>query len=447
MQNNNKDYFILIAAHVLLGALIYFVPFIAKIYALAIVALGVYFVIKFQNKNHEVLYVVAYVIGSEVFLRMTNGNPNHEFAKYSVLLFSFMGMFYSGFSKYAVPYWIFMLLLVPGIMIATAVLNFETDIRKTIMFNISGPISLGFASLYTYNKKIRLDQLNAILLCMGLPIVSCAAYLYLYTPDLKEILHGTSSNDDLTGHFGPNQVSTIMGLGMFIFFTRLILNSRTKFIFGINLLLAFYITYRGMISFSRGGMMTGFAMIVMLFLLTYFNSKYKGKIKLNYLIVLMFIAMVAIWSFTSYQTGGLIDKRYTNKDALGREKKDKLTGRGELAAGEIQMFLENPILGVGVAKGTEIRSEENGYLTASHDEITRMLAEHGMLGIIALLILFCTPIFLYFDNKQNIYIFSFLIFWLLTINHAAMRTASPSFVYALALLKVKLDEEHLVHRE
>jgi len=45
-------------------------------------------------------------------------------------------------------------------------------------------------------------------------------------------------------------------------------------------------------------------------------------------------------------------------------------------------------------------------------------------------------------------VFCFLAFWLLTINHAAMRTAAPSFVYALSLLKVKFNEEEdTVHRK
>ena len=87
-----------------------------------------------------------------------------------------------------------------------------------------------------------------------------------------------------------------------------------------------------------------------------------------------------------------------------------------------------------------------GEVVASHNEITRMLAEHGSLGILMLLILFTTPFFLHIDNKEHIYMFCFLIFWLLTINHAAMRTAAPSFVYALSLLKVRFNEEDTVHR-
>jgi hypothetical protein len=424
-------------------------PSISKIYAFLIIFGGVYFVIKTQNKNHEVLYAASYIVGSEVFLRMTNGNPNHEFAKYGVMIFMFIGMYFKGFSKNAVPYWIFLLLLIPSIIIATEVLNIRTEIRRTIMFNISGPLCLGISSIYMYNKKIRIEEVNNLLLMIGLPIISSSVYLFFFTENIREALNGTASNGALSGGFGPNQVSTMLGLGMFIFFTRLIISSRSKIVFTVNLIFAAYISYRGMLTFSRGGMMTGFVMIIVFLFFSYYNSKYLGKVKLNYLILFLVVAMSSIWMFTSYQTGGLIEKRYANKDALGRVKKDKFTGRGEIAEGEIDMFLDNPIFGVGVARGGQLRSEKLGLSEsfASHDEVTRMLAEHGSLGILGLIILFVTPIFLYLDNKQNIYLFAFLIFWFLSINHAAMRTAAPSFVYALALLKIKFeDEEATLHR-
>jgi hypothetical protein len=102
------------------------------------------------------------------------------------------------------------------------------------------------------------------------------------------------------------------------------------------------------------------------------------------------------------------------------------------------MFLNNPIFGVGVGKGVEVREMETGILAVSHDEITRMLAEHGSLGLMGLLILFFTPLALYLDNKFNLFLFCFVVFWFLTINHAAMRTAIPAFVYSLSLLNVQL---------
>ena len=138
MGDTNFKYIRLIILHVLIALAIFWVPFLSKIYAALIFIGGFFWVIKTKNKNNEVLLVGAYIVGSEVLLRMTHGSPLYEFSKYSVAIFSVMGIFFSGFSKNSIPYWTFLILLVPGILIATETLNFTTDIRKTIAFNISG---------------------------------------------------------------------------------------------------------------------------------------------------------------------------------------------------------------------------------------------------------------------------------------------------------------------
>lgn len=89
--------------------------------------------------------------------------------------------------------------------------------------------------------------------------------------------------------------------------------------------------------------------------------------------------------------------------------------------------------------GKELRKEAlGGQEAASHNEISRMFSEHGLFGIFGLLILFITPFALYINNRQHLYFLSFFVFWLLTINHAAMRIAAPAFVYALCLLSVQV---------
>jgi hypothetical protein len=447
MKKEEQTYLYLILLHVLIGIMVYVLPSMAKLYGYSIFILGIYFVIKTQNRNHQALMVAAYITGSEVLLRMTEGNISYEFSKYGVMFFLFMGMYFSGLSKGATPYWIFLLLLVPSIVLSTFVLDFNTNIRTTIAFNIAGPVCLGIASLYTYRRKIALDQINNILLSMGLPIIACMIYLTLYTPNLQDVITSTQSNFETSGGYGPNQVATFMGLGMFIFFSRVILESPTKFLLVTNLVIALNISYRGMLTFSRGGMVTGFLMIILLLIFLYFKSNYRGRVKLNYIIVFVTLAMMATWSYTSLQTGGLIDKRYANQDAKGRVKASQLTGRQEIAQSEIDMFLKNPIFGVGVGKGTEVRLVETGISALSHDEITRMLAEHGTLGILGLLILFFTPLVLYLENKFNMYLLCFVAFWLLTINHAAMRTAAPAFVYSLSLLNVQLGVGKKVKKE
>nr|WP_314839558.1 O-antigen ligase family protein [uncultured Flavobacterium sp.] len=438
MKKEDRSYLFLIVLHVVIGMLIFMLPFVAKIYGFAIFVVGAYYIIKTQNVNNECLKVAAYVVGSEIILRMTGGNISYEFSKYEVIIFLFLGMYFKGFSRSAFPYWIFLLLLIPGVIMATFVLNFNSNINNAIAFNISGPVCLAFASLYTYRRKISLEQMNSILLCVGLPILSCTVYLIFYTPNVRDVITGTASSFETSGGFGPNQVATFLGLGMFIFFSRIILESKSTFLVILNLIVALNISYRGMVTFSRGGMITGFLMIIMLLLFLYFKSNGAGKVKLSYIFIIISLAMMAIWSYSSYQTGGLIDKRYANQDAAGRSKESQFTGREDVAQNEINMFFKNPILGVGVGKGVEIREQEMGIKIASHDEITRMLAEHGSLGLVGLLILLVTPFVLFVENKFNMYLICFVVFWFLTINHAAMRTAAPAFIYSLALLNVQL---------
>jgi len=448
MQLSEKNYFYLVLLHVVIGLCMYYFGFFPKVYGYGILLGGAFFVINSQNKNNEVLYAAAYIVGSEVVLRMTDGNPVYEFSKFGVMIFILIGIYYSGISKNAVPYWIFLLLLVPGVVIGTLELSSHEDLRKQISFNISGPVCLGLCALYTYSRSVTLTQINNILLTIGLPIVTCMVYLTLYTPSIKEIVTGTGSNSDLSGGFGPNQVSTILGFGMFVFIAALIYNSKTKWIFIINLVLVLNISFRGLVTFSRGGMITGAIMTIVLILVTYLQVNKAGRWKMNYMVVAVVMALLVTWAYSSSQTSGLIDKRYANQDASGRVKEEQLTGRVELASDEIESFLRSPYLGVGVAKNQDLRLQRTGELIASHNEITRMLAEHGALGILCLMILFITPIILYLDNKYNIYILCFVCFWLLTINHAAMRLAAPAFIYSLSLLKVKLDEEKpIVHRK
>lgn len=438
MKKEEQIYFYLILFHVFIGMLIFAVPFLAKVYGYSIFLIGIYVVIKLQNKNDECLLVAGYVVGSEILLRMTGGNITYEFSKYEVIIFLFLGMYYKGFSRGAIPYWLFLLLLVPGVVMTGFVLDYDSDVKRAIAFNISGPVCLAFSSLYTYRRKITLEQMNNILLCLGLPIISCTVYLIFYTPNIRDIITGTASNYETSGGFGPNQVATFLGLGMFIFFSRIILESRSKILLVINLVVAANITYRGMVTFSRGGMITGLLMIVLLLSFLYVKSNYKGKVKLNYIFSVIVIVMVVIWGYTSYQTGGLINKRYANQDAAGRAKKSQFTGREDIAQNEINTFFEYPIFGAGVGKGVEIRKKQTGIFVVSHDEITRMLAEHGSLGALGLLILFVTPLVLYLENKFNMYLLCFIAFWFFTINHAAMRTAVPAFVYSLSLLHVQL---------
>jgi hypothetical protein len=445
--NSNTTYSKIVLFHAIIGGAIFALPFLAKIYAIGIILFGVNYVVKNRNRNNEALLASAYVVGAEVFLRMTQGNFFEQYAKYGVILFLLIGMFYTSFSKKSFVYWLFLLFLVPGVLLSFFTLNFETDIRKAITFNIIGSVTLFFSALYCYDRKVSLSTMLKIVNMLSYPIIGMLVYMFLYTPSIKDVVTNTESNFQTSGGYGPNQVSTILGLGIFLFFTILLLdasNRTKKIIVSILLLIT---TFRGIVTFSRGGIITGILMICILVFLVLLNLKSTNFHKIYKLVALVVLTFIGIWTYSSFQTSGLIDKRYANEDARGREKESKLTGRETLIESEFEMFFDNPVFGVGVGKNKEYREETTGIEAASHNEISRLFAEHGLFGILALIILLFTPVILYLNNKQNVFVFSFMIFWLLTINHAAMRLAAPAFIYALSLLKVSFDEEPTVHRE
>ena len=436
MFNKNLNYLFFIGIHIALAVIIFIAPFLSDTYAILTIVFGIVFIVNRENKNHEALIICSYIVGSEVFVRATHGAFFYEYAKYGIILVLFVGMLFRGIAQNAFVYWLYLILLIPSTIMAFFVLDMASEDRKVISNIVSGPVCLGISALYCYQRKVSIETMQSIVIAMGLPLVSLVTYLVVFNPSVKDVAIGTDSNFALSGGFGPNQVSTALGLGVFIFVMRMLLESKNQLSLICNFAIAALMGYRGVITFSRGGTYTGIVMIAILLTNLYYISNYKVKAKLTLIIFVLVIAASSIWAYSSMQTSGLIDKRYANQDASGKEKESKLTGREELSENEIEMFFENPVLGVGVGRSAQIRKQQLGLDSASHNELTRLLAEHGSLGVLILLILILTPIYLFLKNRKNFFILPFLVFWALTINHAAMRTAAPAFVYALALLKV-----------
>ncbi|OYX27785.1 MAG: hypothetical protein B7Z06_03400 [Flavobacteriales bacterium 32-35-8] len=436
-----SSYYKLIGFHVLLGVGV----FLYRPMALAFFLLtSLYFTYKivFADKTLKTFYVLlacAYVVGSEVFLRMNGGTVFYEASKYLVIAFAALGLFSNGFSNKALIYVIYILLLIPGIYVAVSSLGFESDIRRAVAFNLSGPVCLGIAAIFCYKRTVPFKQLKAILIALLLPLVSMAVYLFLYTPDLQEVIRGTESNYAASGGFGPNQVATVLGIGIFVAATKFFMSKELMHHRLIDLFLLGLFGFRALVTFSRGGVITAMIMILFFLGLYYIKVNLKTKFKIKFSVVAFLMMVGLVWIVSSIQTSGFLDMRYANQDAAGREKADVTTGRIDLLAYELGSFMENPFLGIGVGKIKELRKDETGVEAASHNEMSRIIAEHGLFGVFAFLILLITPLVFRFNNRSNLFFYSFYIFWLLTINHSAMRIAAPAFIYALCLLHVTYE--------
>ena len=118
----------------------------------------------------------------------------------------------------------------------------------------------------------------------------------------------------------------------------------------------------------------------------------------------------------------------------------------ELFENELRGFIQSPFFGIGSSRAKDQRIEVEGQGVTSHSEMSRLLAEHGMLGVMIILILVFKPFDLRSRNKRNYFFYAFLCFWFATINHSSMRIAAPAFIYALTLLNVT-HEKHPVYRK
>ena len=423
-----------------MGFGIFILPLLSKIIFPVVILFFLYLTLSNNNKNDEALMGAAYIMGFEVLSRMTNAAFSYEFAKYMVIVFLTIGMFYRGFHRKSWPYVVFIFLLIPGIIFSAINLNYGTNVGNAIGFNLSGPVCLAISGLYCYDRKMTLERLQSILICILLPLVTMTSYLYFFTPDLRESLSGTGSNFSASGGFGPNQVATILGIGMFILFSRL-LTIKNKAVNLIDLALLGLMSYRALVTFSRGGVITA-AVCAFFFLVLYFlRLPPKEKSHLVPKMAIITGMLLVTWLVTLFFSSGLIGNRYSNEDAAGRLKSDITTGRSEIIETELKAFYENPITGIGVGKGKEYRERETGISAATHNETGRMLAEHGIFGLSGLLVLLLTPLLLRLKNKTNFYFYSFLAFWFLTINHSSMRIAAPALVYGLSLISIINNRE------
>ncbi|MBK5208468.1 MAG: O-antigen ligase family protein [Flavobacteriaceae bacterium] len=441
-MNNSASHTRLILAiiHLALGVLV-LSGFIAKAYSILIVFFGILYIIRNKNKNNEAIFWSAYLVGAEVLFRMAGGMIFYELPKYAVLLFLFVGLVVEKRSHHiSLSYLIYILLLLIGI--AFVDIPFNESIRKTVAFNLSGPILLGVSALYFYRRRLTLSTLMDMLFYMLLPIISTLSLLYFKTPDISDISFGSGASFEASGGYGPNQMATIIGVGVFIVAVHLFLKQRIFALFSIDIFLFAYLIFRGLITFSRGGMITAF-LAVSLFTYYYILSRENKILNLAKYAGLLVLFGVVLFMYTSNATGGMLENRYANKTAAGITKSDITTGRATLFMSEMSAFLEHPFFGIGVGGGKFYRMEELDIRAASHNEMGRLISEHGLIGIVALFILIMVPI-RHIGKQPNLaraFLGSFLIFWFLTINHSAMRIAFPGFIYGLSVVIIIFNEK------
>lgn len=398
--------------------------------------IGVADILVNRNVGNRAANWAAYYVGMEVLLRMTGGNVVWEAGKYGAIILLAVGLLSERTGRpWPYLYVVYFLVLLPSLVVVDFP-SFQIA-REEISFNLSGPFLLALSSVYFYNRRLSGASLVRILQSAILPLVSMIIYLMVATPDLAEIEYGTQSNFQASGGFGPNQVSTAIGLAIFIVGVGLFYRSYVVHSVLIDSLFLGFFVIRGLATFSRGGMVGAMIGVTVLVAYTAITARRVSTIATIFTFVLFAGTVVfTVWNYVNEQTEGKLQFRYEGKNYATGNQKDITSGRTEIMLTELNLFYENPIFGIGPGMGLLRVTKDSGVAAHSHLEYTRLLAEHGAFGLIAFLIMIIVPIrrLLKLPKSFRPFPAAMFAFVLFTLSHSAMRLAIPSFFYGLCLI-------------
>jgi O-antigen ligase len=309
--------------------------------------------------------------------------------------------------------------------------------REEVSFNLSGPFLLTLSAVYFYNRRLSGNDVVKIFRNALLPLLTLLVYLILVPPNLEDIEFGTESNFQASGGFGPNQVSTVIGIAIFLLMVGLFYKSYMIHSLLVDLLFMGLFVIRGLATFSRGGMIG--AVIGGLILVGY--TAIASRRSSAYATIFSFLLFAGgsgaiVWNYVNEQTEGRLEYRYEGKNYLTGKQKDVTSGRTDIMLTELNYFYQNPLFGIGPGMGTLLVTNKAGKAAHSHSEYTRLFAEHGIFGVTALLILIIAPLIQIFKlpRAHRPLPMAIFVFVLFTLSHSAMRLAIPGFFYGLCLI-------------
>lgn len=425
-----------VAAHVALGLLLYQSPALATGHAFLVLGAGVG--IAFIGTSDLIIAAAAYIVGAEVLWRMTHAIIPWEAAKYCVAVMFALGLFRMGRSiRWRALPMIYIALLLPAILVALREPEIGAkEFRSSLSMALSGPIALAVSAFFLSQRVLSSRQLQRVALALVGPAVGIAAITLLSTYTADDIRFTGESNFTTSGGFGPNQVSTILGLGAALSF---VIWSQIRTAMALRILavgLTGLCLIQGAMTFSRGGIFAGIGAIAIQATYLLRDRRAWGRILLWAPLVTFGTIVVVLPRIDTFTEGRLGD-RFTEAST---------TNRAELIREDVMIWQDHPLLGVGPGR-SKLFHENVG--TLGHTEYSRLLAEHGVFGAAALMALITMVVVGTAQaerGRPRALTASFFLWVLFSMVHAAMRTAAPSFMFGLALARMDVDDDDVTPR-
>lgn len=421
------------ALHVALGALMSVWLSTATVHAWATVA-GSLWIALSANQREHLAGAAAYVMGAEVLWRMGHAEIFWETGKYAVVVLLLIGLARfprSRSGELALGYFV---LLVPGIFVAAWGVTDAGTLRNAVSFNLSDSLCLAVSAYFFRQVLLSNERLSQLaLLALG-PVIAMVTRAIIATGTSTDLVFTRESNVTTSAGFGPNQVASVLGLGAVFCFLLLStqpgLRARIR---AVLLLVLLVCTAQSAMTFSRGGLYAETLAMLAGSLCLVAQGQYLRRV---------LIAVVVVGAASIMVAPQL--NRFTDGALLARFQERNVTHRGDIAQLDFGAWQANPWLGQGVGQGGFARSLDGFTSVAPHNLWTRLLAEHGVFGLGALLLLVAMMCgaFLRARGTAERAVVATLLVWstsFFTIN--ASRIAAPSFLIGLACAPLCLDRD------
>lgn len=386
--------------------------------------------------------LLLYLTPIELLGRIIRCSPYipYEMGKYVTFILLLLGHLQLKTHKSGNLGWWIILLSLPGAFLV----GNERPV-KDLVFNYISLVNMGLGLSLFSNIRISSQNLKRAVFIGIWPSIVLLLYLVLISPDLSSIDFELGANFDTTGGFGSNQVSTILGYsfaltGFAYFFDWRFFKTTTA---DQILILSFFVW--GLLSFSRGGIIGGILALLLINSLGIKRPGFLSPAKFSLKAFLLFtVVLIGGFAIGNQITDGALLLRYqgeTHGTLSGSKVKTintLTTGRFDIFIRDIEIWNQNFFLGAGVGQSDNIGKIMGKSSQITHVEYSRLVAEHGFLGLIIGLILIILPIRRTLKEKVPIarawMLFAFTISLFSTL-HAATRTMITPILFSLAFLK------------
>lgn len=369
-----------------------------------------------------------YVGASQVLWRMGEANLPHMIGMYLVI--GLCGV--AALRRRKAPplvAWLYLLPLLPSVWLTFTEVSDLERARQLVAFNLGGPLAL-FAVIWFAQTTAGVNLWRAAAAAGG-PIAATSAAILTGIMKAEKIRFTTESNFATSGGYGPNQVASVLSLGLLLLAGYVWLRGRRSAKPLVWVLIA-GLTVQTLLTFSRSGVAMVLGALVGMGLLLLKKKEMR---------VAVLASAVAAWAVADWflvpvldqATGGAFVQRFTDPG---------LSNRDVIAKSDLEIFRDNPLAGVGPGRAGELRKAHINFEAAAHTEFTRVLAEHGLLGALSLLtLIYLTVRSVRRANNaaRRAWVLGMFTWAWLYFAVNAFRTVMPATTIMLALLALALQ--------